>query len=122
MTSINDTIVKSKTLYRGDKLNTITLYEPITNENNIKLKAPQTISSNIILTLPHNDGDSGPVLTNDGSGILTWGNISMNGPVMNTGNETITGTNTFSSTITGDISGNSGTSTNVTVSANNNEY
>ena len=115
MTSINDIIVKSKTLYRGDKLNTITLYEPTTNENNIQLKTPQTISSNIILTLPDNDGQ---VLTSDGSGI-SWQNIST---VMNTGNETIAGTKTFSSTITGDISGNSGTSTNVTVSANNNEY
>ena len=125
MTSINDIIVKSKTLYRGDKLNTITLYDPATN---VQLKAHQTISSNIILTLPDHDGNSGQFLTSDGSGILTWENLSNGGMVMNTGDETISGTKTFSSTINGDISGNSetttiststSTSTNVIVSETN---
>ena len=38
----------------------------------VDLKAPATVASNVTLTLPANDGDSGEVLTTDGSGNLTW--------------------------------------------------
>ena len=38
----------------------------------IDIKSPATVASNVTLTLPANDGDSGEVLTTDGSGNLTW--------------------------------------------------
>jgi hypothetical protein len=40
--------------------------------NNIKLKSPNTISSDIVLTLPDSDGSNGEVLSTDGSGNLDW--------------------------------------------------
>ena len=62
---------------------------------------------------------SGAIITSDErtklSGIETSAdvtdatNVAAAGAVMNTGNETIAGTKTFSSTITGDINGNAGT-------------
>ena len=42
------------------------------DSNYLTVKATATISANYTLTLPDNDGDSGQVLTTDGSGVLTW--------------------------------------------------
>jgi hypothetical protein len=42
------------------------------DSNYLAIKAPATIGSNYTLTMPANDGDSGEVLTTDGSGNLTW--------------------------------------------------
>ena len=42
------------------------------SSNKLTLKAPATIDSNYILTLPTTDGDSGQVLSTDGSGGLSW--------------------------------------------------
>lgn len=44
------------------------------NSNYIRLQTPATgvLSSNYVLTLPADDGDSGEVLSTDGSGNLTW--------------------------------------------------
>jgi hypothetical protein len=44
--------------------------------NNITLKAPTTISSNVSLTLPDADGTSGQVLQTDGSGNLSFATVS----------------------------------------------
>jgi len=40
--------------------------------NYVQIKSLASIASNYTLTLPPNDGDSGQVLTTDGSGVLTW--------------------------------------------------
>ena len=40
--------------------------------NYVQIKTPAAVASNYVLTLPPNDGDSGQVLTTDGSGVLTW--------------------------------------------------
>jgi len=41
------------------------------NSNYIELKAP-ALSSDVALTLPNSDGNSGDMLQTDGSGVLTW--------------------------------------------------
>lgn len=48
--------------------------------NYVSLKAPSTLSSNVGLTLPPNDGSSGQVLTTDGNGVLTFENPSATAP------------------------------------------
>jgi hypothetical protein len=40
--------------------------------NYIGIRAPTTVATNYTLTLPDNDGDSGYVLSTDGSGVLSW--------------------------------------------------
>lgn len=40
--------------------------------NYAAIQAPTTIGTNYTLTLPDNDGDSGQVLSTDGSGVLSW--------------------------------------------------
>jgi hypothetical protein len=75
MTSLNDLLINSRTLYLGDKINTIKLYETSTNENSIQLTAPSSLSSDITLTLPNSNGDSGQFLKTDGEGILSWDTI-----------------------------------------------
>jgi len=47
--------------------------------NNITLKAPTTLSSNVSLTLPDADGTSGQVLQTDGSGNLSFATVSGGG-------------------------------------------
>ena len=44
--------------------------------NYVSLKAPDTIASNLTLTLPSADGTSGQALTTDGSGNLTFGDVA----------------------------------------------
>jgi hypothetical protein len=40
--------------------------------NYVALQAPATVTSNVTLTLPGDDGDSGQVLSTDGAGALSW--------------------------------------------------
>jgi hypothetical protein len=93
MTSLNDLLTKPQTLYRGDKLNTIKLYETSTNVNPIQLTAPSSISSDITLTLPNSDGDSGQFLKTDGEGILSWDTIG------DTTNITVSANNSTNETV-----------------------
>lgn len=44
--------------------------------NNVGIKAPDTLASTYVLTLPQNDGNSGEALTTDGSGVLSWSTVS----------------------------------------------
>jgi len=44
--------------------------------NYVSLKAPDTIASNLTLTLPSTDGTTGQALTTDGSGNLTFGDVA----------------------------------------------
>ena len=62
------------------------------------------IDSDYTLTLPPNDGNTDQVLTTNGSGILSWKDQSGGGggggnSVLITGDQTISGTKTFNSTI-----------------------
>ena len=41
--------------------------------NKVSIKAPDTIASDVVLTLPVNDGDADDVLKTNGSGVLSWG-------------------------------------------------
>jgi hypothetical protein len=93
MTSLNDLLINSRTLYRGDNINTIKLYETSTNENSIQLTAPSSISSDITLTLPNSDGDSGQFLKTDGEGILSWDTIG------DTTNITVSANNSANETV-----------------------
>jgi microcystin-dependent protein len=42
------------------------------SSNYLALKAPTTIGTNVTLTLPADDGNSGDMLQTNGSGVLTW--------------------------------------------------
>jgi hypothetical protein len=42
--------------------------------NYVGFQAPDSITSNVVWTLPSGDGTSGQVLTTDGSGVLSWTN------------------------------------------------
>jgi len=42
----------------------------------VAVRAPSTVSSNVTLTLPDNNGDNGQYLKTDGSGNLSWGTVS----------------------------------------------
>jgi len=69
----------------------VRLVEGTTNGSNyVALKAPDNIASNVTYTLPGTQGAVLSVLTNDGSGGLTWGSGSSNA--------TFTGITTFSDT------------------------
>lgn len=46
------------------------------SSNYAAIKAPATLSANYTLTLPGNDGDADQYLKTDGSGNLTWANVS----------------------------------------------
>jgi hypothetical protein len=51
----------------------VLLSEASDNGNNkITLKSPDTLAADYTLTLPANDGDSGQILTTDGSGVTSW--------------------------------------------------
>jgi hypothetical protein len=55
----------------------------------VALQAPGTIATSFTLTLPADDGNSGQVLTTDGSGVLSWSNAAA-GDVTLTGTQTLT--------------------------------
>lgn len=88
--------------------------------NYIGLKAPNTLAGNVTYTLPGTQGGSSSVLTNDGSGNLTWASGSAN-PVF-TGIATFSDTtnNTLGDSNTGAvrIDGGLGIDKNVTVGGN----
>jgi hypothetical protein len=57
----------------SDTSGAINLYEDLDNgSNKVQLIAPTSLSSDITLTLPSTDGDSGDVLVTDGSGVLSF--------------------------------------------------
>lgn len=88
--------------------------------NYIGLKAPNTLAGNVTYVLPGTQGGSSSVLTNDGSGNLTWASGSAN-PVF-TGIATFSDTtdNTLGDSNTGavQINGGLGIDKNVTVGGN----
>ena len=88
--------------------------------NYVAIKAPNTLGGNVTYTLPGTQGASSSVLTNDGSGNLTWASGSAN-PVF-TGIATFTDTtdNTLGNANTGavQIDGGLGVNKNVTVGGN----
>lgn len=69
----------------------VKLVEGTTNGSNyVALKAPNNIASDVTYVLPGTQGGNNTVLTNDGSGNLSWGSGSSNA--------TFTGITTFSDT------------------------
>jgi hypothetical protein len=88
--------------------------------NYVAIKAPNTLAGNVTYTLPGTQGGSSSVLTNDGSGNLTWASGSAN-PVF-TGIATFSDTtdNTLGDSNTGAvrIDGGLGIDKNVTVGGN----
>ena len=89
--------------------------------NYIEIKAPDTaLGANVTYVLPGTQGDSNTVLTNDGSGILSWSN-GISNPVF-TGISTFSDTtdNTLGDADTGavQIDGGLGVNKNVTVGGN----
>ena len=48
------------------------------NAHYVRLQAPAhaNFAGNVVITLPPNDGDSGQVLTTDGSGVTSWATAS----------------------------------------------
>jgi hypothetical protein len=88
--------------------------------NYVAIKAPNTLGGNVTYTLPGIQGSTSTVLTNDGSGNLTWSSGSAN-PVF-TGIATFTDTtdNTLGDANTGSvqIDGGLGVNKNVTVGGN----
>ncbi len=49
------------------------------SSNYVAFKAPATVASNVIWTLPASDGSSGQALTTNGSGTLAWTSVSGGG-------------------------------------------
>jgi hypothetical protein len=73
MTSINDYLSSSKTIPETPIVNTLQLYESVSNgTESIILQANSNISSDYTLTLPSTDGNANQVLQTDGSGNLSW--------------------------------------------------
>jgi hypothetical protein len=58
------------------------------NSNKITLKAPATVASDVVLTLPDNDGAAGQALITDGSGVLSW-TTKVSGPGSATDNAVV---------------------------------
>jgi phage baseplate assembly protein gpV len=65
-------------LATSDKSTELVLYENVNNgSNTITIKSPDTITSNITLTLPNGTGTDGQLLKTDGNGNLRWENINV---------------------------------------------
>ena len=80
LNSIVSSLNSGNSTYISNFFGSIKLYESSTNGiNNITLKAPTSLSSDIIFTLPINDGDADQVLTTNGSGVLSWETVSGGG-------------------------------------------
>ena len=62
----------------GNKSGLVYVYNLETGSNTTTIKGSTAIESNIIFTLPSNDGDNGDVLTTDGNGNLSWGENNLN--------------------------------------------
>lgn len=59
----------------GASFNSAYIYKPGTNFS-VRLQAHASLAANYVLTLPQDDGNSGQVLSTDGSGNLSWINPS----------------------------------------------
>ena len=88
--------------------------------NYVAIKAPNTVGSNVTYTLPGIQGASNTVLTNDGSGNLSWGSGSANPVFSGIATFTDTTDNTLGNADTGavQIDGGLGVNKNVTVGGN----
>jgi hypothetical protein len=64
-------------------------FDPLTGPNYVGFKAPDSVSTSRIWTLPATDGSSGAVLSTNGSGVLSW--VSSLDPSGNAGGD-LTGT------------------------------
>jgi hypothetical protein len=74
--------------------------------NYVAIKAPDTIASNLTLTLPSADGSSGQVLQTNGSGVLSFAGVSASaGQVINVVSAKITSSVSSSSTSFTDVTG-----------------
>ena len=65
--------------YISNLFGSIKLYESSSGINNITIKSPASLSSDITFTLPSDDGDADQVLTTNGSGVLSWETVSGGG-------------------------------------------
>ena len=64
---------------KANLFGSIKLYESSSGINNITIKSPASLSSDITFTLPSDDGDADQVLTTNGSGVLSWETVSGGG-------------------------------------------
>ena len=106
---------------REDGTNSLTLKLVDRNGTNyVAIKSPNTLGGNVTYTLPGTQGASSSVLTNDGSGNLTWGSGSSNAvfsgitTFSDTTNNTLGNENTGSIQIVGGV----GIAKNLTVKEN----
>ena len=86
----------------------------------VAIQAPTTVSANVTLTLPADDGTSGQFLETNGSGVLTWGTettytagsgLTLSGTAFSVTNEGITNAHILDNTIGADelnVSGDGG--------------
>lgn len=61
------------------------------NSNYLGLRAPVTVSSNVVWTLPSADGASGNIFTTNGTGATSWGTVLKLGTVSGGGSVTASG-------------------------------
>lgn len=81
--------------------------------NKVTLKAPDTLAADYTLTLPANDGDSGQILTTDGSGVLSFSAPASSSFTISD-NQTVPNTDSFSTGGTLTFAGSAGVKTTVT--------
>jgi hypothetical protein len=76
-----------------------------TNDNSVTVAAPSGLAAPYTFTLPANDGDSGQVLTTNGSGVTSWttngaGSVTSVAGAGSVNGLTLTGTVTSSGSLT----------------------
>lgn len=92
---ISSTIYEPLNLYPSGSVsgaaNSIRFYESTPNGTNyVGFKAPESIATNIIWTLPSGDGAFNQTILTNSSGVLSWGSS-----VLTTTNQSIAGVKTF---------------------------
>lgn len=80
-------------------------FQDNSGSNTVDISAPTTISASYSLNLPDTQGAANTVLTNDGSGNLSWEVASSGGGILS---GTASGTDTYTATITGPTAYNNG--------------
>jgi hypothetical protein len=80
-------------------------FQDNSGSNRVDISAPATISASYSLNLPTAQGAASTVLTNDGSGNLSWAAASGGGGISS---GTASGTDTYTATITGPTAYNNG--------------